>query len=208
MSETAKAPERIWAWDEVFGTHRVWTSEETPALDGAWSGDQYIRADLVQAKDAEIARLRAQVAALIDTAQEPVAWLPTETVKWLLEYDGPACATRTAAWTRPIRIDGGVPVYLAPKKTGGDAQMRAEGRVAGLREAAEIAGLNAWKHAGEDDYSRGMDAGAAHQVRACCDAIRAHADKIEGDTVKARDEAIRGALSARGDDGRAGESND
>lgn len=65
-----------------------------------------------------------------------------------------------------------------------DAQMRAEGRVAGLREAADIAGLNAWKHAGEDDYSRGMDAGAIHQVKACCDAIRAHADKIEGDTVK------------------------
>ncbi len=65
-----------------------------------------------------------------------------------------------------------------------DAQMRAEGRVAGLREAAEIAGLNAWKHAGEDEYSRGMDAGAVHQVKACCDAIRALADKIEGDTVK------------------------
>ena len=62
-----------------------------------------------------------------------------------------------------------------------DAQMRAEGRVAGLREAAEIAGLNAWKHAGEDDYSRGMDAGAAHQVKVCCDAIRALADKIEGE---------------------------
>lgn len=61
-----------------------------------------------------------------------------------------------------------------------DEQMRAEGRVAGLREAADIAGLNAWKHAGEDDYSRGMDAGAYHQVRACCDAIRALADKIEG----------------------------
>lgn len=65
-----------------------------------------------------------------------------------------------------------------------DAQMRAEGRVAGLREAAEIAGLNAWKHAGEDEYSRGMDAVAVHQVKACCDAIRALADKIEGDTVK------------------------
>lgn len=45
---------------------------------------------------------------------EPVAWLPTATVKWLSEYDGPACATTTAAHNRPIKSDGGVPVYATP----------------------------------------------------------------------------------------------
>ena len=45
---------------------------------------------------------------------EPVAWLPTATVKWLSEYDGPACATTTAAYNRPIKSDGGVPVYATP----------------------------------------------------------------------------------------------
>lgn len=60
-----------------------------------------------------------------------------------------------------------------------EREAEARGLVKGLREAAEIAGLNAWKHAGDDDYSRGMDAGAIHQVKACCDAILARADQIE-----------------------------
>lgn len=58
-----------------------------------------------------------------------------------------------------------------------EREAEARGRVKGVREAAEIAGLNAWKHAGDDDYSRGMDAGAIHQV----DAILARADQIEKD---------------------------
>lgn len=57
--------------------------------------------------------LRAILAALRREREpvEPVAWLPTATVKWLSEYDGPACATTTAAHNRPIKSDGGVPVY-------------------------------------------------------------------------------------------------
>lgn len=49
---------------------------------------------------------------------------------------------------------------------------------AGMMRAAEIADLNAWAHKGSDDYSQGMDAGARHQVKAICDAIRAEAEKI------------------------------
>lgn len=70
--------------------------------------------------DAEVAALakalNAQGAAQ-PVAQEPVAWLPTATVKWLMEYDGPACATKTAAHNRPLKSDGGVPVYLHPTAT-------------------------------------------------------------------------------------------
>lgn len=51
-------------------------------------------------------------------AQEPVAWLATETVRWLREYDGPSCAMRTAVHNRPIMSDGGVPVYLEPAEQG------------------------------------------------------------------------------------------
>lgn len=54
--------------------------------------------------------------------EDPICWLPTETVKWLEEYEGPACATQTAAHNRPIKSDGGVPVYL------GGSIARAEGR--------------------------------------------------------------------------------
>jgi hypothetical protein len=42
-----------------------------------------------------------------------------------------------------------------------------------LREAAKTAAEAAWKHVGEDAYSKGMDAGAVHQVAACFDAILA-----------------------------------
>ena len=41
-----------------------------------------------------------------------------------------------------------------------------------LEEAAQAASEACWKHAGEDDYSQGMDAGAIHQTKACVDAIR------------------------------------
>lgn len=54
-------------------------------------------------------------------------------------------------------------------------------QVAGMLEAAEIAGLHAWKHVGEDAYSRGMDAGAIHQCKVIVDGIRAAAKlKEEG----------------------------
>ena len=45
-------------------------------------------------------------------------------------------------------------------------------RIAALREAMQAVGLSAWKHAGEDAYSQGMDAGARHQLAACLRAIR------------------------------------
>lgn len=43
----------------------------------------------------------------------------------------------------------------------------------GLERAAEAAGFAAWKHEGDDDFSRGMDKGAREQVQACVAAIRA-----------------------------------
>jgi hypothetical protein len=53
-------------------------------------------------------------AAIEAPVQEPVAWLPTATVEWLTEYDGPACAKVTAVHNRPINGDGGIPVYTTP----------------------------------------------------------------------------------------------
>lgn len=49
----------------------------------------------------------------------------------------------------------------------------ARGRIEGIEEAAKAAGSSAWKHEGDDAYSRGMDRGAVQQVRACVEAIRA-----------------------------------
>lgn len=46
-------------------------------------------------------------------------------------------------------------------------------RADGIEAAATAASFAAWKHAGEDAYSQGMDAGARHQVKACVEAIRA-----------------------------------
>ena len=42
---------------------------------------------------------------------------------------------------------------------------------AALTEAVESIGANTWRHYGEDDYSKGMDAGALHQAQAIRDAI-------------------------------------
>ena len=42
----------------------------------------------------------------------PVAWLPDATIEWLKSYDGPACATKTAAHIRPLKSGRGKPVYL------------------------------------------------------------------------------------------------
>lgn len=44
---------------------------------------------------------------------------------------------------------------------------------AGVEAAAQAAGFSAWKHEGNDAYSRGLDAGAIHQVHECVRAIRA-----------------------------------
>jgi hypothetical protein len=48
----------------------------------------------------------------------------------------------------------------------------------GLREAAEIASVSAWKHVGEDDYSRGMDQGSAHQAGVIYKTLVAAADAL------------------------------
>jgi hypothetical protein len=75
---------------------------DTCPLDSLYIEDRHITVWNTRA-DAALRREREPV--------EPVAWLPTATVKWLSEYDGPACATTTAAHNRPIKSDGGVPVY-------------------------------------------------------------------------------------------------
>lgn len=49
----------------------------------------------------------------------------------------------------------------------------ANARAEALEEAATAATRAAWKHEGDDDYSRGMDRGAREQVEACAAAIRA-----------------------------------
>ena len=49
----------------------------------------------------------------------------------------------------------------------------ASARAEALEEAATAATRAAWKHEGDDDYSRGMDRGAREQVEACAAAIRA-----------------------------------
>ena len=64
MSGAEKAPERIWAWvyADPWGNELRWFEWENHEPE---SGDcEYIRADLVQAKDAESARLRAELATL------------------------------------------------------------------------------------------------------------------------------------------------
>jgi hypothetical protein len=45
------------------------------------------------------------------------------------------------------------------------------GKMEGLKMAREIAGQNAWKHYGDDDYSRGLDRGATSQTTAIINAI-------------------------------------
>ena len=45
---------------------------------------------------------------------EPFCWIPTSTAKWLEEYEGDACGTRTVVHNRPIKTDGGVPLYTSP----------------------------------------------------------------------------------------------
>lgn len=49
----------------------------------------------------------------------------------------------------------------------------ASGYEQGIAAAREAVGLSAWKHEGDDAYSRGMDAGAIHQVKQCLAAIDA-----------------------------------
>lgn len=59
---------------------------------------------------------QAAINAYLATASaEAICWLPTKTIEWLETYDGPACGTQTIAHNRPIKTDGGVPLYLAPR---------------------------------------------------------------------------------------------
>jgi hypothetical protein len=51
--------------------------------------------------------------------------------------------------------------------------MISRARADGMREALNIANMNAWRHQGEDAHSKGMDAGARHQSQVIHDAITA-----------------------------------
>jgi len=53
------------------------------------------------------------------------------------------------------------------------------GRIAGLREAAEIVSRSAWRHEGDDAHSKGMDRGAREQNKADYDAILARIAELE-----------------------------
>ena len=53
------------------------------------------------------------------------------------------------------------------------ASARQEGYREGVADAKHAAGFAAWRHEGDDARSRGMDAGARHQVAECVKAIAA-----------------------------------
>lgn len=77
------------------------------------------------------------------------------------------------------------------------AAARQEGYREGVADAKQAAGFAAWRHEGDDAHSRGMDAGARHQVAECVKAIVAlsplpaepSAPVAEGDRVAALREA-------------------
>jgi len=80
----------------------------------------------------------------LTAAAEPVCYLPTKTVEWLDTYDGPACATRTAVHNRPIKTDGGVPVYRIPANAlAALSRIEAQAEARGMRKAAEHFAANA-----------------------------------------------------------------
>jgi hypothetical protein len=65
------------------------------------------------------------------------------------------------------------------------------GRAAGIREAAEVAKMYLWKHAGDDAYSAGMDAGARHQNAQDVSAILALLDSAPAPAGVTVQEAAR-----------------
>jgi len=74
----------------------------------------------------------------LTAAAEPVCYLPTKTVEWLDTYDGPACAKMTAVHNRPIKTDGGVPVYRIPANAlAALSRIEAQAEARGMRKAAE-----------------------------------------------------------------------
>lgn len=77
---------------------------------GAKRAIQCLECAVKRAKHALTAAEQAEPA----PAAEPFCWIPTATAKWLEEYDGPACGTKTVAHNRPIKTDGGVPLYARP----------------------------------------------------------------------------------------------
>ena len=80
-----------------------------------------------------------------------------------------ASAMKAAAIIASRGPHGEVPVLILRDDTSEHAALireaEARGRWLGLKDARDIANLNAWKHVGDDPYSRGMDEGARHQSR-------------------------------------------
>lgn len=64
--------------------------------------------------DRVLTLLATHAAETAPVAVEPIGWLTTDTAEWLENHARLACATRTAVWNRPVKGDGGVPVYLHP----------------------------------------------------------------------------------------------
>lgn len=62
MSETEDAPDRIWVYAPTIPDHNSWIYTNPPPAVAGFT--EYVRADLVQAKDAEIAKLRADLEAM------------------------------------------------------------------------------------------------------------------------------------------------
>lgn len=90
---------------------------------------------------------------------EPLGWLPTVTVMWLEEYDGPAVGRETVAYINPVRVEMGgvVAIYTAKDLT--------EARNAALDEAMSCQPSTA-ENPNEDTYQRGRFDGIMEFARA------------------------------------------
>jgi len=144
----------IWRADTAFGTYKVFGLGPTPSWDFDSFSDLNDKTSksaesVTAAKAAAEADHKARILSALTpdpdrmlsltAAAEPVCYLPTKTVEWLDTYDGSACAKMTAVHNRPIKTDGGVPVYRIPANAlAALSRIEAQAEARGMRICADI----------------------------------------------------------------------
>ena len=157
----------------ISGTDNLWAERDFNTLPGQDRMTATILNAVLSGQLIPLEACNARVAAMVEAAAADCDRMAGEIADAVLTGLPEQARIREGMESAFTKAAARIRTLVTADHTAALDAMISRARADGMREALNIANMNAWRHQGEDAHSKGMDAGARHQSQVIHDAITA-----------------------------------
>ena len=157
----------------ISGTDNLWAERDFNTLPGQDRMTATILNAVLSGQLIPLEACNARVAAMVEAAATDCDRMAGEIADAVLTGLPEQARIREGMEAAFTKAAARIRTLVTADHTAALDAMISRARADGMREALNIANMNAWRHQGEDAHSKGMDAGARHQSQVIHDAITA-----------------------------------